>query len=269
MRQGPRSSELACLCIAALLLGGCNRTPSAAPTVPSTVGAPNGTAHQAAPRVDQSDAKPTATRSFTALIQELPLPQQRRVLQWYERIGVPTMENVTAEQVAWMEQRGYPMPAEIARAEVKSDAELKAEADTGDAIARTLYVDRLLDEYGRRTDARGSGDGLPLRLIDGIGQAMPQILATGSPFAGYLYAAQARTMSAGDPNAVAAGQLAGLVWANQFGDSRAAILMKTPTIQAVDPWTAAVVMNSMLSDAIRENPMLLETAPVPIPAASH
>lgn len=214
------------------------------------------------------------TKSFASLMRALPSKEQVRVSDWYERTGGPPMDNATPTQIAWMQARHYPMPADIARAASMSEAELKAAAGTGDTTAQILYVARLLDEYSAYVSA-----GTPMtparyrdpnfiRLGDEISRMMRQILPSGSPYAGYLFAAKDRLMHP-DIESNAATQLAGLVWASKFGDTRANRLLNTPTMQVVDAATAGSAIALMLNEAIYANPTLFSAPVVPLPPSNQ
>lgn len=204
--------------------------------------------------------------SFATLMQALPAPQQSRVRDWYERIGAPSMEAATAKQIAWMQARGYPMPADIAGAATMTTAELKTEAALGHPTAQALYLAHLLDQYHDVLAAN-----VPFKnhhrieLVLEIFQAMRRELATGSPYAGYLYAASSRLMYPGNVEHNASARLAGLVWAVKFGDTRAIRELDQPTVQAVDAGTASAAMSLILGKALLANPRLFALPVVPIP----
>ena len=169
-----------------------------------------------------------------------------------------------------MQARHYPMPNDIVRAESMSDAELKAAAATEDPTAQILYVARLLNKYSANIERGMSfNDRGQVRLQTEIGQIMPQILASGSPYAGYLYAAKVRLMGSNGVESSASAQLAGLVWASKFGDIRANQLMNTPEVQVVDAALAIAEMSSMLNDATRGGEKVFSTPVVPIPVTNH
>lgn len=176
------------------------------------------------------------------------------------------MNEATPGQVAWMREHHYPMPEDIALASSMSDAELKAAADRNDVTAQFLYLARMLDRY-----AAYAGGGVPYdsfgrqRILVEIGHALRQSLASGSPYAGYLYAAKDRLMHPGDVESNAASQLAGLLWASKFGDTRATQLLNAPVLQAVDAATAGAAVSLMLKTAVYANPRLLSTPVSNIP----
>jgi hypothetical protein len=222
-------------------------------------------------------AKPAATgvqaRGFATLMQALPADKQVRVSDWYKRMGGPPIDNGTPAQVAWMEARHYPMPADIARAASMSQAKLRSAADTGNTTAQILYTTRLLNEYNAyitadtpMTVARYRDPNF-VRLGGEIDRMMRQILPSGSPYAGYLFAAKARLMNPSNDKLIASSQLAGLVWASKFGDARANRLLDAPTMQAVDAAAAATAINGMLTAAMYANPSLFSATIVPIPAS--
>lgn len=214
--------------------------------------------------------------SFTVLMGRLNARQQTQVRDWYSLIDAPAVDDATPAQVAWMQARGYPMPDDIARAESISQTELKTAAGTGDTKAQILYFANLLGEYNRiygsvkgPVDPARYRDPNRIRLLDEINRTMLQVLASGSPYAGYLYAAEDRLMYSGDLESSAASLLAGLVWASKFGDTRADQILNSPTVQAVNAVTAGAAMNLMLKKALYANPALFSTSITPIPSSNH
>lgn len=215
---------------------------------------------------------PSETHSFAALMGRLDADQQVQVREWYSRINAPSMDKATPPEVAWMRARGYPMPADIARAATMSEAELKAAAGSGETTALVLYIARLLEIYERaygsvqgRLDPARYRDPARIRLVLEVGRTMPQVLASGSPYAGYLYAAKDRLMCPGSVESNAASQLAGLVWASKLGDTRADQLLNDPFVRAVDAATASTAMSLMLHKAMYVNPQFLSMPVIPIP----
>lgn len=210
-------------------------------------------------------------QSFATLMQALPAEEQVRVSDWYKRMGGPSMDGATPAQIAWMQARHYPMPADIARAASMSKAKLKSAADAGNTTAQILYTTGLLDQYNAYVSADTPmtvaryRDPTFVHLGDEIGRMMRQILPSGSPYAGYLIAAKARLMYPGHDDLIASKQLVGLVWASKFGDTRANRLLQAPTVQAVDAAAAAVAINGPLKTALYANPTLFSTTIAPIP----
>lgn len=257
--------------ILGLSLGACDRDHAAAtPTVAPELNQLASHVSQNGLRTTTSQTLPVSTRSFAGLMQELKPREQTQVQDWYRRIGGPPMDAVTPVQIAWMQARHYPMPADIARAASMSMAELKAEAGTGNTTAQILYAAHLLTKYSAGLSAHVPyPNKAQIHTQIEIDQILPQILASGSPYAGYVYAARKRLMSPNDEPAVAAAQLAGLVWATKFGDVRANRLLNTATVQAVDAWAATTEMDSMLEDAIHANQTLLSPTVIPIPTPDY
>lgn len=223
-----------------------------------------------------TSSQPIHTRGFAALMGDLKASQQNLVREWYRRFGGPPMGEATPAQVAWMQARGYPMPADISRAESMSEAELRTAANSGDTAAEILYVSHLLSEYNRiygsvkgTIDPARYRDPNRIRLLDEIARMMPRVLASGSPYAGYLYAAKERMAHPDDLESNAASLLAGLVWASKLGDTRANRLLNTPSVQAVNAATAGAAMNLMLKKALYANPTLFTAPIVPIPPSDQ
>lgn len=216
------------------------------------------------------------TQSFASLMQALPAKERILVSAWYEWLGGPSMDTATPAQVAWMEARHYPMPADIARAALLSESELKAAAATGDTLSGILYVARMLDNYNRVYDSvNGPSDPARyrdpdrLRLLVEVDQTMRQLLASGSPFAGYLYAAKSRLMYPRDGELAASAKVAGLIWASKFGDTRADRMLLSPVLQAVNAGTAAAQVTAMLMWPLSDNPMLFSTPVVVMPPSNQ
>lgn len=217
-------------------------------------------------RLMKPGASVSKAQSYSALMLTLSAKDQTRVRDWYKRSGAPAMDAATANQIAWMQARGYPMPQDIARATLMTDTALKAAASTDDITAKILYTSRLLDEFEALiVTGISHNDDRRLHLVIEIQQAMLRALASGSPYAGYLYAMKARLMYPDNIESTSAAQLAGWVWASKFGDTRAIYLMKKPTVQAVDASTAASEMSVMLVMALNTNPEVFSTPVVFIP----
>lgn len=263
-------------------LGACQRGQHESTSAPSGASPSASTAPQNAPDpatypVASNAPPPGNTRSFAALMRELKPQERVDVREWYHRIGGPSMDSATPAQVAWMQARHYPMPADIARAASMSESELKAAAGTGDTTARILYVARLLDEYNRLygsingpSDPVRYRDPNRFRLLDQINVMMPQILASGSPYAGYLYAARDRLTNPGDKVSNAGSRLAGLVWASKLGDTRADRLLNAPVVQAVNASAGTTAMGLMLTRAtlVTGDVSSFAMPVVPIPASN-
>lgn len=265
--------------ILSLPLGACHKgQPDTRSAKASAVGTSREVSGTTTHPVHSSNTGPifTQARSFAALMGDLEASQQIRVREWYQRLGSPPMDDATPAQVAWMQARGYPMPADISRAASMSKAELMVASSSGDTTAEILYVAHLLNEYNRiygaakgPIDPARYHDPNRIRLLDEIVRTMPRVLASGSPYAGYLYAAKERLTHPDDPESNAASLLAGLVWASKFGDARANRLLSTPTVQAVNATTAGAAMNLMLKKALYANPALFATPIAPIPPPNH
>lgn len=256
------------VCVLGLPLGACHHGPAAESAASQSVDqvpykASGATAHSMASRTAL-----TPEQNFASMVQALPAKEQTRVHDWYKLIGAPSMDDATLAQIAWMRARHYPMPADIARAESMSKAELKAAANTGDTTAQILYVARLLDEHSAHVQAAGASNKVAARLWVEVSETMRQILASGSPYAGYLFAAQDR-LTHPDIESNAATQLAGLVWASKFGDTRADRLLNTPTVQAVNGTIAGAAISLMLTKAMYGNPGLFSTPVSTIPPSNH
>lgn len=255
-----------------LLLAACHESPNEQTTAATTASVkmprigPSAdiTRHQSSDVV--AAAATTGTQAtFTVLMNELPAQQRVLVRDWYERLGAPSTESATAAQTNWMRKQHYPMPSDIAHQASMSTAELKAAASTGRTGAQILYLARQLHNFGQHL---AQGYGYTRRKISPLPDiitTMRQLLGSGSPFAGYLYAAKARTLSPGNEKAIASARLAGLIWASKFGDTRATRLLNDPKMQAVNAGTVAVEVSTMLDTALQVNPQLFTTPVTPIP----
>lgn len=267
--QHGRKARLLLVGMFGLVLAACHPTPSDPPTPLDASQARADLPDTARAQLTSETSAPVSAQSFMVQLQALPANEQTRVSDWYRRIGGPPMDDATPAQFAWMRARNYPMPEDIARAAAMSDAELKAAAGAGNTIAKMLYCARLLDQFHAR-EAAGApfGDPILMRLLSEISLLMPEILGSGSPYAGYLYAAKSRLMHPRNDEGNAADLLAGLVWAGKFGDTRAYRSLNVPNMQAVDAGTAGSAMASMLMTAIFANPHLFSTPAIPMPEAS-
>lgn len=212
------------------------------------------------------DGATLGVQTYAMLMDALPATDQRTVRDWYDRLGAPPIDSATSRQIAWMQARSYPMPADIARAASMNNAQLKAEASAGEPTAQILYAARLLSDFqAMAATGVSSNDRRRLKLVIEIQQTTLQALASGSPYAGYLYAARTRLMYPDQGEAIIAAQLAGLVWASKFGDGRANELLLAPTLQAVDATTAVSAVSTMLVAAQAMNPRLFTATVVQIP----
>lgn len=259
--------------ILALPVVACHQAPPASSPAAASVGGGSGKAsaqpsstRTSTPAGSMLRTGSTPARSFTAMLQDLNAQDQARVREWYRLIDAPPMDNASPAQVEWMQARGYPMPADVIRAQSLSDGELKAAADTGGPTATALYIARRLAEYSEHSSAGMESYAISqVRVVVDTTLPMHHEIATGSPFAGYLYAARQRLLTPNDDEAIASAQLAGLVWASRFGDTRATLLLNAPNVQAVAAPNAASAMGLMLMQALHANPNLFTTSVVPIP----
>ncbi len=276
IREDRRRTRVTLIVAVVLSLGACQErqreSASGATSVGNSAARTVEMAPNAVSKPETRDTAPAETRSFAALMRRLDARQQARAREWYDRIKAPPMGDATPPEVAWMRARGYPMPSDIARAATMSEAELKAAASSGETTALVIYVARLLEEYERTYDSVQGPldparyrDPARIRLVLEVDRIMPQVLASGSPYAGYLYAAKDRLMYPSSVESNAASQLAGLVWASKLGDTRADQLLKDPVVRAVDAATASAAVSLMLHKAMYVNPQFLSMPVIPIP----
>lgn len=137
--------------------------------------------------------------------------QQHQVREFYDRYGESVFRFVRPEQLDWMIHRHYPMPDDILEAAILDDQHLKGRSDAGDIVATSLYYDRLLADIA---EAAKQGD--PSHRAQERLELERRLLASGSPFAGYLLAHGARVTGSG-----LASELAAYAWAGHSGDWRA------------------------------------------------
>ena len=123
------------------------------------------------------------------------------------------------EELAWMAQRGFPMPDDILAANDMSVGELKKQAEEGNVKAAFFYlrreaedgpVDRSTNEPELRTEIRRTA------------------LLGDSPFYGYLHANELATQYPEYPTVFASG----LAWASMMGDARAGARLRGVMVDA-------------------------------------
>lgn len=286
-----QATMTAIACAAVLMVPACSRSPSTgavpghAPTAKSAEGPASTRTGPVPSRHAQSvDGRLTSDdnlASFAALIAALPAAQQVKVREWYRSVDAPSMESATAAQVAWMRERHYPMPEDIARAESMTTAELKSAARVGDLTAQILFVVRRFDEMSDESHlANPAAVALRQRSPVDATEGMLEILGSGSPIAGYLYPAYQQATAkffaahgmdidqASQDRSVAIWRLGGLVWASKLGDGRATLLLRDPQLQAVDAFNAGMAIQVILMQALHANPELLRNSVVQMPTGT-
>lgn len=166
----------------------------------------------------------------------------QQLLTAYDSVAAETLEEFnaryagaiafrTADEFAWMEKQGFPLPEEILAAAGMPLEELRALADGGDRSAQFLYLDRTLQEVRelRQSYLRSGMSPDGLKEIPEYDDALFQaayakafLTESESPFAGYLMAEFSRA-AFGNPY----GYMAGLLHASNLGDPRAYDKLRT------------------------------------------
>ncbi len=139
------------------------------------------------------------------------------------------------EELAWMAERGFPMPDDILAAATMSDADLLEMSLQGNAKAALLYQARDLDLERRGLQAASKEEAVAQMRVRGLAYA------SNSPFLGYLEAKRKAKIYPGDPSP-SAGALA---WAQLKGDTRAQWSMAR---DRVDAGTMTATLAGLLND---------------------
>ncbi|MBS0589531.1 MAG: hypothetical protein JSR65_02705 [Proteobacteria bacterium] len=158
-------------------------------------------------------------------------PDQQAVITDFDKTHFSVYDTVTSpEQVAWMAQRGYPMPEDILAVKGMSDDDLRRLFDQGNDKAGFLLYERMSERVRARITAYEAGgekvDQLfkedPAFSVEAAKTRMfMQSLSdkSESAYKGYAVAYDASFDS--DPLARSTHIIAGLMWASMYGDSRA------------------------------------------------
>jgi hypothetical protein len=165
--------------------------------------------------------------SFQEWLAQFPTGQQAKISAFNDaHFGVYRVNS--REQVAWMAANGYPMPEDIVAAERLSDRDLLKLADQGNDKAAFLLVERqkkelvaFLAEGGKRS---AYFDGVEGRSRFDEQTTIERLVEqSNSPYKGYIQASEANSgLYAGQGQDVTDVRvIAGLVWAEQLGDTRA------------------------------------------------
>lgn len=170
-------------------------------------------------------------RSYQEWLVQFP-PDERAKIEAFNKTHFGIYRVNSREQVAWMAANAYPMPEDIVAAEQLSDRELLKLAKQGNDKATFLlkqrqdqYLADFLAKGGEKKDFYGGAEGS--NRIDQEMAIDRLIKLSNSPYKGYLQAQEAisginphQTQSDIDVQVIA-----GLLWAENLGDFRAAQLL--------------------------------------------
>lgn len=176
--------------------------------------------------------------------------------------GINVFDNVFSfknqEQLTWLANNGYPLPDDILMAARMPTAELHALATEGSFKAKAMLLAR---EYQTQAD---SGSNISASTRDEyakykeLAAFREDVLSDGSPFAGYVWAAE--HMNKPDSSG-RAGVLAGYAFAATLGDTRADLLAGhfSKAHPGMNPVEALASYKTILSIASK-NPQLANTS---------
>lgn len=228
---------------------------------PTSTSAQHPDASQSAPFVDKATTVISATvaSNYNDLLQQYSPAQQAIIKAWYARYAADSLDFDSSGQWQWMQQHGYPTPDDVLRAAMLSTAQLRNLAISGDTKANFFYLARLLEGENntQMSEVAGAPNQNKILLQSEMSASMNRALASGSAFAGYMFASYYMALHNGD--AIDIGRAAGLTWADSFGDSRPVftnrgMAMGFPGISGV---RAAEVYFDMFATAARTNPYFL------------
>lgn len=163
-----------------------------------------------------------------------------------EGSGFDVLDFRSREGLLWLVENGYPMPAEVLESRRLSDSELLELAREGNVKAQMFYVDRTATTIG----SPPTGTTLtPDQIVAGgeWTQTLDEVVASGSPFAGYL-TAKARLRSGKGGGAAAGYQLATFL-----GDHRAQSAVSTLSEAGADASTELAVFHGLLLTLSRKS----------------
>ncbi|MEO9079058.1 MAG: hypothetical protein ABI268_07060 [Rhodanobacter sp.] len=196
--------------------------------------------------------------SFQEWLAQFPLYQQAQISAFNDaHFGVYRVNS--REQVAWMAANGYPMPEDVVAAERISDMTLLKLADQGNDKAAFLLAERqnkkLVTFLAGGGERRAYYDGMEGRSRLDEQTTIDRLLEqSNSPYKGYNQASEAISGLYADQgrDVIDVRVIAGLVWAEQLGDTRAGQFMTE--FVGGDPQrmvlldTASVVMSDAVVD---------------------
>ena len=196
--------------------------------------------------------------SFQEWLAQFPLDQQAKISAFNEaHFGVYRVNS--REQVAWMAANGYPMPEDLVAAERLSDRDLLKLANQGNDKAAFLLAERqnkdlvaFLAEGGNRSTYY---DGMEGRSRIGEQMTIDRLVKqSNSPYKGYLQASEGASGLHADEGQEVTDVyvIAGLIWAEQLGDSRAGQFLRDyasgdPQRMVILGTAAAVSLNNSVN----------------------
>lgn len=165
--------------------------------------------------------------SFQEWLDQFP-PDQRSKITAFNKAHFGVYQVNSREQVAWMAENGYPMPEDIVAADRLADRDLLKLANQGNDKAAFLLAERQNEELvaflakggTKNTYFDGAEGRNRLNEKITIDQLVKQ---SNSPYKGYIQSSKAISgLYMGEGQDVTdAYVIAGLIWAEQLGDTRA------------------------------------------------
>lgn len=159
------------------------------------------------------------------------------------------------QQLDWLATNGYPLPDDILLAASMSTSELVALAKQGQFKAKALL---LVREYQGAAMPSNSADSMQMEKLKELTAFRNDVLSDGSPFAGYVWAAEHMKKPNADGRA---GVLAGYAFAETLGDERAAMFANefSRSNPGMNPVEALASYKAILG-AASKNPQLANTS---------
>lgn len=202
-------------------------TPLAPTNIPHSTISADGTAAVPARFQVANVSRVRTAPSFEEWIAQFPPDQRTRIVAFNKaHLGVYRVNS--REQVAWMAENGYPMPEDIVAADRLADRDLLQLANQGNDKAAFLLAERQNDELvaflakgGTRSAYFDGAEGR--NKLDEKTTIDRLVRQSNSPYKGYVQVSEAISgLYAGEGQDVAdAHVIAGLIWAEQLGDTRA------------------------------------------------
>lgn len=153
--------------------------------------------------------------------------------------GFDVLDFHNREQMRWLVENGYPMPEEVLEARRVGKDELLALSRQGNTKAQMFYVDLTAATLGNPSREDGVGPEQMLAGSEWI-QTVDKVVASGSPFAGYV-AAKAKKESGKRYGVAAAYRLA-----QTLGDSRAQAAVDLVSAEGADANVELAQFHGML-----------------------
>lgn len=192
--------------------------------------------------------------------------QQAQIRAFYAKFGSTGLggsygfDNVFSfkneKQLEWLVKNGYPLPEDALVASSMSTDELSNQAKQGNFKAKAMLLARTYDNP-MPLKVEGAPDSTEMKKILALGEHMNDVVADGSPFAGYVWAFGHRQKPVADGRA---GVIAGYAYASTLGDARADVFMGE--FARVNPGmsaTEAISSYKVILIAASKNPQLANT----------